>query len=91
MLGLSTDEFVRLATAGGGFTLDAQTIQVADLMRIATAASSKGARVRIQNAHLIPVNDLVRIAVAGGRCNIFRRLKHTRRFFQNRQLCDIHM
>lgn len=65
MLGLSPDDFVRVATAGGGFTLDAQRVQVADLIRIATAASSKGARVRIQNAQSIPLNDLIRIAVAG--------------------------
>jgi hypothetical protein len=65
MLGLSTDDFVRLASAGGGFTLDAQRFQVNDLVRIASAASSKGARVTIQNAQNIPLTDLIRIAVAG--------------------------
>jgi hypothetical protein len=62
---LSTDDFVRVAVAGGGFTLDAQRFQVNDLVRIAVAASSKGARVAIQNAQVISINDLVRIAVAG--------------------------
>jgi hypothetical protein len=65
MLGLSVDDFVRLALVGGGFEIDAQRVQVDDLVRIALAASSKGARLRIKNSQHIPINDLIRIALAG--------------------------
>ena len=71
---LTTDQFVRLAVAGGGFTLDAQRFQVDELVRIAVAASSKGSRISIQNAQNIPIDSLVRIAVAGKGTTFFEDL-----------------
>jgi hypothetical protein len=62
---LTSDQFVRLAVAGGSFTLDAQKFQVDELVRIAVAAWSKGGRISIKNAQIVPIDNLVRIAVAG--------------------------
>jgi hypothetical protein len=62
---MTIDELVRIAVAGGGFTIDAHQVPVDGLVRIAVAASSKGARITIQNAQSLSTDNLVRIAVAG--------------------------
>jgi DNA replication protein len=59
---------VRIAAAGGGFELNAGQRPTVDLVRIATAARSKGARLKISGLGMMSVNDLIRISAAGGGC-----------------------
>ena len=61
---LSTKDLVRIAAAGGGFTISASR-GTDDLVRIAGAAAGKSARVRITNAAALGAENLVRIASAG--------------------------
>lgn len=63
-----TDDLVRIAEAGGGFTLSADNRLTSDLVRIAAAASTKGARVTFTGLGNRLTNDLVRIAIAGDGC-----------------------
>jgi DNA replication protein len=67
----TVDQLVRIAAAGGGFTLDAATKTVEQVVRIAAAASTKGAQITITNAQTKTVDHLVRIAAAGKGCVIF--------------------
>ena len=66
--GLPTDDLVRIAAAGGGFELSAGERPTVDLVRIATAARNKGARLKISGLGAMSVSDLIRIAAAGGGC-----------------------
>jgi hypothetical protein len=63
-----TDELVRLAVAGGGFTLSAANRPTGDLVRIAVAASSSGARVTFTGLSNRHIDELVRMGVAGKGC-----------------------
>lgn len=63
-----TDDLVRIAVAGGGFTLSAGNRHVDDLVRIAVAASGKGARITFTGLGSRHIDDLVRISVAGKGC-----------------------
>lgn len=60
-----TDELVRIASAGGGFTLSAGNRQTDELVRIASAASGKGSRVIFTGLSNRQTDELVRIASAG--------------------------
>ncbi len=64
----TTDDLVRIATAGGGFRFMAGHKTTDDLVRIATAASSKGARITFTGLKHKTTDDLVRISVAGKGC-----------------------
>lgn len=64
MLSLSIDNFILLAHAGGGFRLDASRFAQEDLIRICRAAAAgREARVVIENARGLPIDDLLQIAV----------------------------
>ena len=60
-----TNDLIRIASAGGGFTLDADVRPTEDLIRIASAASAAGARVHFRGLSLRPTDDLIRIGSAG--------------------------
>lgn len=60
-----TDDLIRIAFAGGGFTLKASTRSTDDLIRIAHAASSKGARVTFAGLRARSTDDFIRIGAAG--------------------------
>ncbi len=60
-----TDDLIKIAEQGGGFTISAKLYTVNDLSTIASAASRGGARIHITNANKMVVNDLTKIAVAG--------------------------
>jgi DNA replication protein len=62
------DDLVRIAAAGGGFTLDASMKHTNDLVRIAAAASRTGTKITLRGLSLRPVDDLVRISAAGNGC-----------------------
>lgn len=62
----TTDELVRIASAGGGFRLKASMKTTDELVRIASAASSKKARIVLVGLEFKTVDELVRIASAGG-------------------------
>lgn len=66
--GLPTDDLVRIAAAGGGFELNAGERPTVDLVRIATAARNKGARLKFSGIGAMSVSDLIRIAAAGDGC-----------------------
>jgi hypothetical protein len=60
----TTEELVRIARAGGGLEVDASRRTGDDLTRIALAAASKGARLRISNSRSKTTDELVRIVLA---------------------------
>jgi DNA replication protein len=64
----TTDDLVRLALAGGGFTLSAGSRTTDDLVRIALAGANKGARLTFTGLGSRTTDDLVRIALAGKGC-----------------------
>ena len=61
----STEDLIRIAAAGGGFTIDGRNFTTDNLVRIAAAASEKGSRIHIQNADTRNTEDLIRIGAAG--------------------------
>lgn len=58
----TTDDLVRIAAAGGGFTLTATHKTTDDLVRIAAAASGKGSRITFAGLTHKTTDDLVRIS-----------------------------
>jgi DNA replication protein len=65
------EDVIRVASAGGGFAMEARVKQTNDLVRIASAASKSGARVIFRGLDVRPVEDLIRIASAGKGTVIF--------------------
>ncbi len=65
---LMIDGLIRVASAGGGLRLDVRAHDVADLVRIASAASSKQALVILENSAALELHDMIRIASAGSGC-----------------------
>lgn len=61
----TTDELVVIATAGGGFVLEADRRTTEELVRIASAARHSGATVILKNMAVRKTNDLAKIAAAG--------------------------
>jgi len=59
-----TADLARIASAGGGFRIDASQRPTADLITIARAANGVG-RIVLTGLKLRPVEDLVSIARAG--------------------------
>ena len=62
---MSTEDLVRIASAGGGFRLDVAGRSTDDLVRIAGAASGWGVRLVFAGMTDFSADDLVRIAEAG--------------------------
>ncbi|EJL6956704.1 hypothetical protein O1D26_001280 [Vibrio cholerae] len=69
-MGLSIDQIVRIAAAGGGMTINAQGKSVDQVVRIAAAASGKQSQLVIRNFNY-SVDQMVRIAAAGKGCVLF--------------------
>ena len=65
-----TQELVQIASAGGGFRLDAALRPTPELVQIASAASNKGSQVTFAGLKLRPTPELVQIASAGKGCVI---------------------
>ncbi|WER50437.1 hypothetical protein CupriaWKF_33285 [Cupriavidus sp. WKF15] len=61
----AVDDLIRIATAGGGFRVDATVHTLDNLIRIAAAAGAKGSRVTVVGASIHGTDSLVRIAAAG--------------------------
>lgn len=61
----TTDELIKIATAGGGFVLEAGRRTTEELVRIAGAARHSGATVIFKNMAVRKTNDLAKIAAAG--------------------------
>ena len=61
----TTDELVKIATAGGGFVLEAGRRTTDELVKIADAAKRSGATVIFRNMAVRKTDDLARIAAAG--------------------------
>lgn len=64
----NTNDLVRIASAGGGFVIDAAARPTDDLVRIASAGSAKGARLVFTGLAARSTDDLVRIGSAGKGC-----------------------
>lgn len=58
-------DLVRIAAAGGGLRIDCSNKMVADLVRLANAASMGGGYLILENTERMMVSDKIRIAVAG--------------------------
>ena len=61
----TTEQLVRIAAAGGGMKIDANSKTTEQLVRIAAAASTKSANIVIINSVTKTTEQLVRIAAAG--------------------------
>ncbi|WP_421277714.1 hypothetical protein [Aeromonas veronii] len=70
-MGLTIDQIVRIAAAGGGMTINAQGKTVEQAVRIAAAASGKQTQLVIRNVQGYTVDQMVRIAAAGKGCVLF--------------------
>lgn len=62
---MNTTDIIRVASAGGGLHIDCTNRLVADLVRIANAASVGGGYIYLENTTRLLVEDKVRIASAG--------------------------
>jgi hypothetical protein len=62
---------LRIVSAGGGLDLDVRRLTVADLTRVAAAARGKNCRIILRHVALLTVDDMMRIASAGGGAVIF--------------------
>lgn len=60
-----TNELIQIASAGGGFRLEASLRPTAELIQIASAARTSGATVTFAGLTLRPTLELVQIASAG--------------------------
>jgi hypothetical protein len=67
----STNDLMRIASCGGGFTVSGGHRSVDDLMRIASCAVSTGARITFTEMDARSTDDLIRIASCGKGCVIF--------------------
>ena len=65
------DDLIQIASAGGGFRLDATQRYPDELMQIATAAKNGGATVIFYGMSRCYTHDLIRIATAGKGAVIF--------------------
>lgn len=64
----SIDDLIKIAEAGGGFSLAATHKETDDLIRIAAAGSEKGSRITFTGLTHRDINDLIRISAAGQGC-----------------------
>jgi hypothetical protein len=67
----SKDELIKIAVAGGGFVLDAESKPQEDLVAIAGATSHEGATLILRNVSQKTTDDLVGIAFASKGSVIF--------------------
>jgi hypothetical protein len=67
----TTDELIKIATAGGGLVLEAGRRPTDELARIAAAAKRSGASMIFRHVAARKTEDLVRIAAAGKGTVIF--------------------
>ena len=61
----SVESLIRIVAAGGGLRIDGKARFTEDLIRIAAAASAKGARITISGMSTRGLEDLIRIGAAG--------------------------
>jgi DNA replication protein len=61
----TTEQLVKIASAGGGMILDATAKTTDQLVRIASASSQSGAKIIIANINSKTTDQLVKIASAG--------------------------
>ena len=59
----STDELIRIAKAGLGFTLNSITLSPEDLHQIASAASQSGARINIIHTPELAFKDVTEASI----------------------------
>jgi hypothetical protein len=74
---LPLDTLIKLAAAGGGFSLSATGTPVEDLIRIAAAGQAGNAQLTFIVSEALSDKDLIRIAAAGAGSVIFQNLGGT--------------
>ena len=62
---LPTDQFIRIASAGGGLKISAKNYMTDQLIRIASAASTGGGQIILVDINNLLTDQLIRIAGAG--------------------------
>ncbi|HEV2159562.1 hypothetical protein [Bradyrhizobium sp.] len=62
----SVEDLMKIATAGGGFKMDASKRSTEDLMKIAYCSKTSGARLTFTNMGHRQTIDLMKIASSGG-------------------------
>lgn len=67
----TTDELVQIASAGGGFSIDAAKLTNEEIISIASAASGRKSRITVLNVNMKTTDELVAIASAGNGCVVF--------------------
>jgi hypothetical protein len=65
------EDLMRIAGAGGGLVLDGSLFHTNDLMRIAGAASLRGARLELHGMSVRTTEELMQIAGAGKGAVVF--------------------
>jgi hypothetical protein len=61
----NTDDIMKIVATGGGVKMDGTQRSTEDLMKIASAASYRGARVIFTGMALRPTDDLMKIGASG--------------------------
>ncbi len=61
----SIEELIKIAEAGGGFSMDASRCTTDEVVRVARVAGEHGAELRISRICGKSTEDLVKIAAAG--------------------------
>lgn len=67
----STDDLIKIATAGGGFILDGETQSTDDLVKVANAAAEFEVIVTVKNVGGKTTDELIQIASAGDGMVVF--------------------
>lgn len=67
----TTSDYIRIASAGGGFIIDSSSQSAGDMIRIATAAKQSGASVTFTRTNTKSVSDLIRVGGAGAGFVVF--------------------
>jgi hypothetical protein len=69
---MNADDLIRIASAGGGFKMNAGTKPTHDLIRIAAAASAAKVRIYLGAMSMRPVDDFISIGAASGGAVVFQ-------------------
>lgn len=67
----TTDQLIKIASAGGGMIIDGKSKTTDQLVKITSTASKSGSKIIITNAGTKTTDQLVKIAVAGNGNAIF--------------------
>jgi hypothetical protein len=67
----STEDLMKIAAFGGGFTINGGPRSTEDLMKIAARSATKGARITFTGMGSRTTEELIQIAALGQGCIVF--------------------